>query len=64
MHAISDIATDPNLVWKQQTGPVGGDFTKAGDPVRFIVDGVRGRVKIRVVIEPRGEGIISGYPVK
>jgi hypothetical protein len=28
MHAISDIATDPNLVWKQQTGPVGGDFTK------------------------------------
>ncbi|MDX6240271.1 MAG: hypothetical protein QOG10_5091, partial [Kribbellaceae bacterium] len=64
MHAISDIATDPNLVWKQQTGPVGADFTKYGKPVRFIVDGVRDGVKIRVVIEPRGEGIISGYPVK
>jgi filamentous hemagglutinin len=63
MHEISDIATDPTLVWKQQTGAPGAEFTNAGKPVRFKVEGIRDGQKIRVVIEPRGEGIISGFPV-
>jgi RHS repeat-associated protein len=63
MHEISDVATDPNLKWTQQTGPAGADFTNAGAPVRYSVVGVRDGVKIRVIIEPVGEGIITGYPV-
>lgn len=62
MHHISDIATDPNLTWEQQTGPQGSDFTRAGDPVRYTVDGIRDGVSIRVIVEPRGEGIITGFP--
>jgi hypothetical protein len=37
-------------------------YTKAGDPIRFYVVGERGGVPIRVIIEPDGEGIVSGYP--
>ena len=62
MHNVSDIATDPNLTWVQQTGKLGAEFTKNGAPVRFFVDGVRGGVPIRVIIEPGGEGIITAFP--
>ena len=62
MHEISDIATDPNLKWIPRSGN-GGSFTKAGKPSRFIVEGVRDKVKIRVVVEPAGEGIITGFPL-
>ena len=61
---ISDIATDPNLTWVQQTGQSGSFFTKSGKPARFYVDGIRDNVKIRVIIEPYGQGIISAYPIK
>jgi RHS repeat-associated protein len=63
MHQVSDIATDPNLKWIQQTGKPGAQFTKKGDPVRFYVDGVRDGTTIRVVIEPGGEGIITAFPL-
>ncbi|TCC29032.1 DUF6531 domain-containing protein [Kribbella speibonae] len=63
MYEISDIATDPSLQWKQQTGPAGADFTHGGAPVRYIVEGVRDGVKIRVVVEPLGRGIVSGFPI-
>lgn len=63
MHEISDIATDPSLKWIQQTGSTGADFTHAGAPVRYSVVGVRAGVKIRVIVEPAGEGIITGYPI-
>ncbi len=36
MHAVSEIATDPKLKWKQQTGAKGAMFTKAGDPSKFV----------------------------
>jgi RHS repeat-associated protein len=63
MHNASDIATDPSLQWQQLTGRAGADFTRAGDPVRYAVEGVRDGVKMRVIIEPGGEGIITAYPV-
>lgn len=62
MHNVSDVATDPSLEWVQQTGKLGAQFTKNGDPVRFFVDGIRGGVPIRVIVEPGGEGIITGFP--
>ena len=32
--------------------------------VRYTVDGVRDGLTIRVVVEPWGEGIITGYPLR
>lgn len=63
MHSVSDIATDPSLNWVQQTGRAGAAFTRGGAPVRYTVEGVRDGVKIRVVLEPGGEGIITGFPI-
>ncbi|MGL4297723.1 MAG: EndoU domain-containing protein [Candidatus Neomicrothrix subdominans] len=63
MHSVSDIATDPSLTWVQQTGRAGAAFTRGGAPVRYTVEGVRDGVKIRVVLEPGGEGIVTGFPI-
>jgi EndoU nuclease-like protein len=63
MHEVSNIATDPQIPWVQQTGKAGAMFTKAGDPARVVATGVRGGITIRVIVEPRGEGIITGYPL-
>jgi hypothetical protein len=63
MHSVSDIATDPSLTWIQQTGRAGAAFTRGGAPVRYTVEGVRDGVKIRVVLQPGGEGIITGFPI-
>lgn len=62
MDAISDIATDPNIPWMQITGKSGSKFTKSGKPVRFKAEGTRDGVNIKTIIEPQGEGIITGYP--
>jgi len=62
MQEVSDIATDPALKWVQQTGSPGSMFTKAGNPARFYVIGERGGVRIKVVLEPAGEGIITAHP--
>lgn len=64
MHYISDIATDPNVKWIQQTGKNGAKHTKDGRPVRFRGIGNREGVDILTIIEPDGEGIITGYPLK
>lgn len=67
MHTISDIATNPTLSWKAQTG-TGGLYTKSGKAARFVVTDANGHlpvvdgVPVKVVIEPAGEGIITGYP--
>ncbi|MBW9215130.1 EndoU domain-containing protein [Mumia sp. zg.B53] len=63
MHSISDIATDPSLNWVQQTGRAGAAVTRGGSPVRYTVEGVRDGVKMRGVLEPGGEGIITGFPI-
>ncbi|WP_147572881.1 DUF6531 domain-containing protein [Cellulomonas massiliensis] len=63
MHAVSDVATDPSITWIQQSGVAGAEFTKKGKPVRFIAEGVRNGVNMRVAIEPGGEGIITAFPI-
>jgi hypothetical protein len=54
---------DSSLQWQHLTGRAGAEFTRAGDPVRFAVEGVRDGIKIRVILEPGGEGIITAYPL-
>ena len=63
MNNVSDIATDPSLQWQQLTGRAGAEFTGAGDPVRYAVEGIRDGVMTRIILEPGGEGIITAYPV-
>jgi RHS repeat-associated protein len=62
MHNISDVATDPSLPSVQQTGRPGSLYTRSGAPSRSFVIGTRGGLRIRVVIEPAGEGIITAHP--
>jgi len=62
MHNVSDLATDPKASWKQLTGRPGAEFTATGKPVRWAVEGVRDGINVRVIVEPRGEGIITAYP--
>lgn len=62
MGAISDIATDPKLKWIPQTG-TGGSYTRSGLPAKFLVEGVYDNVKIRVIIQPASEGIITAFPL-
>jgi hypothetical protein len=64
MHYVSDIATDPKLQWTWQSGKPGSMFTKSGKPSRVFVIGEREGVKIKVVIEPAGKGIITAFPVQ
>lgn len=67
MSTTTDLATNPNLLWKPQTGS-GGLYTKSGKPARFVVTDANGDlpvvdgVPVRVIIEPAGEGIIIAYP--
>jgi hypothetical protein len=42
----------------------GAEFTRGGVPVRYAVFGVRDGVPMKVILEPGGEGIISGYPTE
>jgi hypothetical protein len=62
MHAISDVATNPGIQWIQQTGPEGSLFTRADAPATFLAVGQSGGIGVAVVIEPAGEGIITGFP--
>ncbi|PPI51930.1 EndoU domain-containing protein, partial [Rathayibacter toxicus] len=64
MHYISDIATDPTLTLvTRDTKNTISFLTKKGKPARFVVHGEREGVTIRVIVEPAGEGIITGFPV-
>jgi len=63
MHEVSDVATDPALTWVQQGGKPGAESYKNGNPMRYRVEGVREGVTIRVIVEPAGEGIITGFPI-
>ena len=73
--AIERVANNPNSTWKQATGsgytnaPVtqGGPdpsapiSTSSGNPVRFKVQGQDHGLNIEIIVEPGGEGIITGY---
>lgn len=51
---ISDVATDPNIALTPDPSYKG----------RFRADGIRDGVNIRVIVEPKGEGIITAYPIE
>ncbi|QWL29308.1 hypothetical protein E2R40_10595 [Rathayibacter toxicus] len=40
-----------------------GFFTKEGKPARFATLGEREGVTIKVIVEPAGDGIITGFPI-
>jgi RHS repeat-associated protein len=61
MNAVSEVATNPANRWVQQTGKPGALFTKAGDPVKFKVEGVFDGVNMRVIIQ--GDDIITAFPI-
>jgi RHS repeat-associated protein len=62
MHNVSDVATDPASTWVQQTGRAGAQYTKGGQPVRWLAEGVRDGVCIACIVEPQGAGIITAFP--
>ncbi|RRC95018.1 EndoU domain-containing protein, partial [Schaalia canis] len=61
MHEISEIANDPTLNWVQQGGKPGATHYKSMKPMRYAVDVERHGLHFRVVTEPLGEGVITGY---
>ncbi|EED1927273.1 hypothetical protein DZK85_003387 [Escherichia coli] len=75
INAIERVANGENSTWKQANGPGFRDApitkgrpdpnspatTNKGTPVRYRVQGNDHGVKIEVIVEPGGEGIITGY---
>lgn len=76
--AVEDVANSPKSIWQQATGPgsgrnapktIGGPdpnaplTTRNGRPVRFTVEGQNHSLDIRVIVEPGGEGIVTGFPI-
>lgn len=64
MHENSDIFTDPNSKWAQQRGRPGATHYRNGKPMRYSIEGRRNGIKLKVIIEPEGEGIITAFPLK
>jgi hypothetical protein len=62
MNAASDVVTNPNNTWIQEKGILGTWTTKSGKPARGYVIGTIDGVEIKVIIEPRGNGIITAHP--
>ncbi|WP_157803869.1 polymorphic toxin-type HINT domain-containing protein [Luteimicrobium subarcticum] len=61
-HAM-DIATDPRTTWTGG-GPGGALLTRRGLPARFVAIAERGGVRMKVVFEPAGEGVITAHPIE
>ena len=59
---ITKVVKDPNSQWTQQTGAAGRQFTRAGDPVIWKVEGTVDNIDIRVIVEPAGQGVVTGFP--
>lgn len=72
--AARAVVIDPDSIWSREADPLKGGkpdtlFNPYHDrddieweiPARLRVDGVYDGVKIRVIVEPYGEGIISAY---
>jgi hypothetical protein len=62
MNYILEVIQDPNSQWVQRTGQPGAKYTIAGKPVRWQIEGTRDSVKIKVIVEPDGKGIITAFP--
>ncbi len=59
---ISEVLKDPNSIWFQQNGTPGAKYTKKGKPIIWQIDGTRNGVRIRVIVEPDGRGLITAFP--
>ncbi|WP_081865859.1 EndoU domain-containing protein [Chondromyces apiculatus] len=71
--AIERVANSPNSSWMMTKGPGQGTLsrggplpgaastTSGGQPVRYSVRGQDHGLNIEVIVEPTGEGIITGY---
>jgi hypothetical protein len=72
--AVRSIVTDPGARWSREADPLKGgrpgtlmnpwhdrDDIAWEIPARLRVDGHYGDVRIRVIVEPEGEGIITAY---
>ena len=55
MHETADIVTDPGIQWEVNRTVRGVE--------RFKARGIRDGVEVEVIVEPKGEGIISSWPV-
>ncbi|MWV31336.1 EndoU domain-containing protein [Rathayibacter iranicus] len=64
MHEISDVATDPSLTWTEKEIPPSMLSRMDEYQPRFDVIGERDGVRMKVIIAPSGEGIITGYPIR
>lgn len=51
---VTDIATDPNIEWHQITWTI-------CTPPKYIADGEREGLIIRVILEPKDRGILTAY---
>jgi hypothetical protein len=77
INAIERVANSPNSVWKRVNGPghqqepphVGGPQpggptqTNLNTPVRYKVRGNDHGIRIEVIIQPGGEGILTAYRI-
>jgi hypothetical protein len=62
LDSVAEVATNPNSVWKQQTG-LPGSLCTGGRGSVTLVDRRSGRwVDIRVIFEPATDRIVSGFP--
>ncbi|GJF34846.1 hypothetical protein KNE206_75460 [Kitasatospora sp. NE20-6] len=71
--AVQAVASDPSSRWTRGDDDLSGEpgtlfnpWHRLPDvewaiPARFRVDGTHRSVRIRVIVEPYGEGVISGY---
>ena len=65
METVSDIATDPSITWKQKGGRPGATtYKRSGNPVRYTAIDTREGLNIKAIVEPGGQGIITGYPTQ
>ncbi len=61
--AVAQIVRDPNLQWRQQTGSGDSLFTRSGEAAKYVVESTVNGVKIRVIIQPAGEGVVTAFPI-
>jgi hypothetical protein len=60
LRCVTSIANDPILPRKQITAKSGMWLPR---PPKFIIEGTREGIPIRVVVEPDDRGILTAYPI-
>ena len=63
LDAIEDVVSGPDTKWEQSSGKQGERYTTKGRPVRWVGIGVVDGIEIKVVLEPDGQGIVTGFPL-